>query len=230
MCRLCFNKPSCNHHHDLISTTAKVPLCFFVVNLMYPQPQANTGPFLSLQFSCFQNVIQLEVYSTSPPHQVLLLSLGTRDQRFAHMAASLSPSPSLLSELCSFTVYASLSSHQLVDIRVVSTFWQLGSNLFKHLCTGLLYAHIILIFPGQITQETAGLYGGTINLAKKCHTAFQHTYIILYSHEGFSCESPRCCAGQYLVLSGLQNFSHLGRCVTLFCGGFNLHFSNDQQC
>ena len=31
----------------IISMTAKVPLCLFVVNLMYPQYQANTGPFLS---------------------------------------------------------------------------------------------------------------------------------------------------------------------------------------
>lgn len=31
----------------IISMTAKVLLCLFVVNLMYPQRQANTGPFLS---------------------------------------------------------------------------------------------------------------------------------------------------------------------------------------
>lgn len=61
------------------------------------------------------------------------------------MAVSLSPSLSLLSELYSFTVYTSLSSHQLVDIWVVSSFWQLGSNLFKHLCTGVLYVHIIFL-------------------------------------------------------------------------------------
>ena len=79
-----------------------------------------------------------------PPYQ-LLLSLGTRDQRFTQMAVSLSPSLSLLSELYSFTVYTSLSSHQLVDIWVVSSFWQLGSNLFKHLCTGVLYVHIIFL-------------------------------------------------------------------------------------
>ena len=42
-------------------------------------------------------------------------------------------------------LHYSLSSHQLVDIWVVSSFWQLGSNLFKHLCTGVLYAHIIFL-------------------------------------------------------------------------------------
>ena len=149
MCRLCFKSHVTTT--IIISMTAKVPLCLFVVNLMYPQYQANTGPFLSPQFSCFQNVIQLEVHCTSPLYQLLLLSLGTRDQRFTQMAVSRSPSLSLLSELYSFTVYTT--------VYLVTSWWTFGwfpvfgnqDQICLNICVQVFCMHIL--FSQVNTQE-----------------------------------------------------------------------------